>query len=157
MLSNIEQGLHVIVGAQYLETVTEYWITGICKPVLFGFLVTILCWMGSLFRTFNMLSHLATISAVLTFISVILAAIFMAVQGEPTSYVPGVPLTTSKDGTLKGGEPVFSPWPAPGTTFTTFLVAMLNISYTFIGQIAVPSFIAEMKDPRSAFVFLPPI
>lgn len=26
--------------------------------------------------------------------------------------------------------------------------AFLNISYTFIGQITLPSFIAEMKDPR---------
>ena len=38
--------------------------------------------------------------------------------------------------------------PAKGTTFVNGLNAFLNISYTFIGQITLPSFIAEMKEPR---------
>ena len=38
--------------------------------------------------------------------------------------------------------------PAAGTTFVSGLNAFLNISYTFIGQITLPSFIAEMKEPK---------
>jgi Transmembrane amino acid transporter protein len=38
--------------------------------------------------------------------------------------------------------------PIKGTTFVAGMNAFLNISYTFIGQITLPSFIAEMKDPR---------
>ncbi|POR39271.1 N amino acid transport system protein [Tolypocladium paradoxum] len=46
------------------------------------------------------------------------------------------------------GDPVFSAWPAPGASFVSIMVAFLNICYTFIGQITLPSFIAEMTDPR---------
>lgn len=38
--------------------------------------------------------------------------------------------------------------PVKGVTFVAGMNAFLNISYTFIGQITLPSFIAEMKDPR---------
>ena len=38
--------------------------------------------------------------------------------------------------------------PLKGTTFVAGMNAFLNISYTFIGQITLPSFIAEMKEPR---------
>jgi hypothetical protein len=38
--------------------------------------------------------------------------------------------------------------PAKGTSFVKGMNAFLNISYTFIGQITLPSFIAEMKEPR---------
>lgn len=38
--------------------------------------------------------------------------------------------------------------PIAGTTFVAGMNAFLNISYTFIGQITLPSFIAEMRDPR---------
>jgi hypothetical protein len=37
--------------------------------------------------------------------------------------------------------------PLSGTTFVAGMNAFLNISYTFIGQITLPSFIAEMKNP----------
>ncbi|KAF7562792.1 hypothetical protein G7046_g1312 [Stylonectria norvegica] len=141
-------GLHVIVGSVYLNTITGDWHPELCKTVLFCVLITILSWLGSLARTFSMLSHLGTISAAFTFMSVLLAAIFIAIQAKPANYDPRT-LYTAPDGTKKvGGDPIFSPWPATGVTFTSFVVAFLNISYTFIGQIALPSFIAEMKDPR---------
>ncbi len=38
--------------------------------------------------------------------------------------------------------------PTSGTTFVAGMNAFLNISYTFIGQITLPSFIAEMREPR---------
>ena len=49
---------------------------------------------------------------------------------------------------MHGGEPVVTAVPLKGTTFVAGMNAFLNISYTFIGQITLPSFIAEMKEPR---------
>lgn len=65
-----------------------------------------------------------------------LAAIFSAVEDHPAGY----PKTIA--------EPIVRVIPVEGTTFVTGLSGFLNISYTFIGQITLPSFIAEMKDPR---------
>lgn len=48
------------------------------------------------------------------------------------------------------GDPIFSAWPAPGAGFVSVTIGFLNICYIFIGQMTLPSFIAEMKDPRYA-------
>lgn len=47
-----------------------------------------------------------------------------------------------------GGEPKVLAFPPSGTTYVAAMGAFLNISYTFIGQITLPSFIAEMKEPQ---------
>ncbi|EAQ86373.1 hypothetical protein CHGG_07626 [Chaetomium globosum CBS 148.51] len=127
------QGLHVLVGAKYLNTMTEADQVG-CRTVSFGIVVAIVCWLFSLPRTFDMLSKIGTASAFFTFVSVLLATIFAAIQSEPAGF----------DGTA----PIVTASPVLGTTFVNGLGAFLNISYTFIGQITLPSFIAEMKDPR---------
>jgi cation transporter-like permease len=130
------QGLHVLVGAKYLNTMTEADSVG-CRTVSFGIVVAIICWVCSLPRTFDMLSKLGTASAIFTFISVLLATIFAGVQSHPAGFDPE---------TL--GNPIVTAVPVLGTTFVNGLGAFLNISYTFIGQITLPSFIAEMRDPR---------
>jgi hypothetical protein len=118
-----------------------------CRTVTFGIVVTIICWIFSLPRTFDMLSKLGTASAFFTFISVILAAAFAGSQMHPAGYDPR-PSYTLPDGTAGvGGEPIVNAIPH-GQTFVNGLSAFLNISYTFIGQITLPSFIAEMRDPR---------
>ena len=89
----------------------------------------------SLPRTFSTLAKLGTASAFFTFISVLLATIFAAIEDHPAGYP-------------KLGEPTVLVIPAAGTTFVAGMNAFMNISYTFIGQITIPSFIAEMKDPR---------
>jgi hypothetical protein len=95
-----------------------------------------------------MLSKLGTVSAIFTFLSVLLATIFASVQKEPAGYDPR-PSYTNANGVLTvGGAPIVTAIPVAGTTFVAGLNAFLNISYTFIGQITLPSFIAEMKDPR---------
>ena len=48
---------------------------------------------------------------------------------------------------VPGGAPQVLVVPLAGTTFVSGMNAFLNISYTFIGQITLPSFIAEMKNP----------
>ncbi|KAK4446828.1 amino-acid permease [Podospora aff. communis PSN243] len=130
------QALHVLVGVKYLDTVTG---TGsiACRPVVYGIIVMLVCWLSSLPRTFNMLSKIGTASAIFTFVSVLLAAVFAGVQKKPAGY----------DLVLLG-EPIVTAFPVAGTTFVAALNAFLNIAYTFIGQITLPSFIAEMEDPR---------
>ena len=130
------QGLHVLVGAEYINTMTEGDTIGGCRTVEFSVAVTIVCWLASLPRTFSMLSKLGTASALFTFISVLLATVFAGIQGDPAGYDPAK------------GAPRVTALPLQSTTFVQAMAAFLNISYTFIGQITLPSFIAEMRDPR---------
>ncbi|MCJ1293286.1 hypothetical protein MMC34_004840 [Xylographa carneopallida] len=134
------QGLHVLTGAKYLNTMTNH---SVCT-IGFSAIMTVITWICSLPRTFDTLSKLATVSAFFTFISVLLAAIFAGVEGKTGT--AGYTLNSS-DPTVPSGAPLVLIVPAAGTTFVNGLSAFLNISYTFIGQIALPSFIAEMKNP----------
>jgi hypothetical protein len=109
---------------------------GAVCTVVFSLIVAIISWIFSLPRTFSTLSKVATLSAFFTFISVILAAVFAGVEDHPKGYTPA------------DGDPIFLAIPPKGTTFVKGMNAFLNISYTFIGQITLPSFIAEMKEPR---------
>ncbi len=123
-----------------------------CRTISFGAVVTVICWICSLPRTFSVLSRLATASALFTFISVLLATIFAGVESHPAGYDPRDNYTTASGAAAIGGAPIVTAFPVAGTTFVAGLNAFLNISYTFIGQITLPSFIAEMKEPR----YLPP-
>ncbi|KAF2638156.1 hypothetical protein P280DRAFT_406050 [Massarina eburnea CBS 473.64] len=125
------QGLHCLVGAKYLNTITGH---SMCT-IGFSAIVAVVSWACSLPRTFDALARGASVSAVFTFISVILAAIFAAIEDHPTGYPDNGPLQVLAV-------------PAPGTTFVLGMNAFMNISYTFIGQITLPSFIAEMKEPK---------
>lgn len=129
------QALHVLVGAIYINTMTGANAIQGCKTVAFAVVVTVMSWVGSLPRTFSMLSKLAFASTLFTFISVILATIFSGVQSNPAGYPAK-------------GEPVISIWTPSSTTLVTGMSAFMNMSYTFIGQTTIPSFIAEMRDPR---------
>ena len=104
--------------------------------------MAVICFFCSLPRTFDTLSKLATASAFFTFISVLLAAIFAGIEKHPAHYND---LDFAKTAV---GEPIVYTVAASGTTFVAGMNAFLNISYTFIGQITIPSFIAEMKDPK---------
>ncbi|KAF2199231.1 putative neutral amino acid permease [Delitschia confertaspora ATCC 74209] len=125
------QGFHCLVGAKYLNTMTN----GSVCTITFSVIVAIISWVCSLPRTFSTLAKLATASAFFTFISVLLAAIFAAIEDHPKGYPS------------KGPVQVLA-IPAAGTTFVAGVNAFMNISYTFIGQITLPSFIAEMKEPK---------
>lgn len=134
-VSKFIQGLHVLTGAKYLNTMTAAdSIT--CPTVTFSVVMFLICWICSLPRTFDALAKLGAVSAAFTFISVLLAVIFAGIQDHPAGYTPEL------------GAPEVLAIPAASTTFVSGLSAFLNISYTFIGQITLPSFIAEMKEPR---------
>ncbi|TGJ85306.1 hypothetical protein E0Z10_g3456 [Xylaria hypoxylon] len=143
------QALHVLTGAKYVNTLIGGETDAIsCQTVSIGFIVTVISWIASLPRTFGVLSHLGTGSAIFTFISVILAVIFAGIESHPAGYsaVPIIDALTGK--ALPSGAPIVTVIPLATTTFVNGLNAFLNISYTLIGQITLPSFIAEMKEPR---------
>jgi hypothetical protein len=119
---------------------------GMCT-VGFSAIMAVICFVCSLPRTFDTLSKLATLSAFFTFVSVLLAAIFAGIEQHPYNYNAGVGVTKGpKVGMV--GEPTVLILATAGTTFVSGMSAFLNISYTFIGQITIPSFIAEMKNPN---------
>ncbi|KAB8210538.1 transmembrane amino acid transporter protein-domain-containing protein [Aspergillus parasiticus] len=126
------QGLHCLVGAEWLNTVSSH---GTCT-IVFSLITAIVSFVCSLPRTFSTLSKIATFSALFTFISVMLAVVFTAIEDHPAGYTPAK------------GDPIVTAVPVAGTTFVSGVNAFLNISYTFIGQITLPSFIAEMKEPK---------
>lgn len=130
------QALHVLVGAEWFNTITDRASVGGCRTVEFSAVIAVICWLASLPRTFSMMAKLGTASAFFTFISVVLATAFAGAQGKPAGYTP------------EKGEPIVTAIPVHSTTFVQGMAAFLNISYTFIGQITLPSFIAEMRDPR---------
>ncbi|KAL0946450.1 hypothetical protein HGRIS_012673 [Hohenbuehelia grisea] len=67
-------------------------------------------------------------------IAVLLAIIFAGIQSHPAGFT--------------GEPPIVSLFAVKGTSYVAGMSAFLNISYTFIGQITLPSFIAEMKNPK---------
>ncbi|KAJ7460949.1 transmembrane amino acid transporter protein-domain-containing protein [Mycena galericulata] len=125
------QGLHCLVGAKLLNTLSN---SALCT-IGFSAITAVICCITSLPRTLNQLSGLGTFSAVTMGIAVLLAIVFSGIQSEPFGYISGEP-------------PIVSKFPIAGTTFVSGMSAFLNISYTLIGQITIPSFIAEMKEPK---------
>ena len=130
------QGFHCLVGAKYMNTMSNH---ALCT-IGFSAIMAVVSWLCSLPRTFSALARLATVSAFFTFISVLLATIFAGIEDHPG----GVPGSTWPS----LGPPTVLAVPAKGTTFVAGMNAFMNISYTFIGQITIPSFIAEMKEPK---------
>lgn len=70
------------------------------------------------------------------FIAIILVLAFSGAQGrEPAGFEPS--------------EPVYiTAWAPKGTTFVQGMNAMLNILFTWVGQIVYPTFISEMAHPE---------
>ena len=132
----------MLIGAEYIHTMSDN-NSGVCTVGLAA-VMAVISWICSLPRTFDSLSKLASASAFFTFISVILASIFAGIEEYPAKYNQG---GEGPYGLLVG-EPTVLTVPASGTTFIAGMNAFLNISYTFIGQITLPSFIAEMRNPR---------
>lgn len=131
------QGFHCLVGAKYLNTMTN---GGVCT-IGFSAIMAVVAWICSTPRTFDALSKLAFGSAFFTFVSVLLATIFAGIEDHPGGY------SVAKYWPNNGPVNVLVV-PLAGTTFVSGMSAFLNISYTFIGQITLPSFIAEMKEPK---------
>ncbi|PVH20980.1 hypothetical protein CXQ85_004496 [Candidozyma haemuli] len=128
--------LHVLVGAKYFSTISDNYEGGsiyVCQ-IVFAVVSAVICFLFSLPRTFSSMSGVAYVSAITMFVSVVLSMAFAGVQDYPAGY---------------DGSPVeWNLWPAKGTTYVQGMSAMLNILYTFVGQITYPSFISQMKQPK---------
>jgi hypothetical protein len=111
--------------------------------LLFKVITAILCFFISLPRTLSELSGMGAFSAITMFIAVLLAMVFAGIQDHPFGYV-------------LGEEPLVTFFPVKGTTFVAGgycsallhalltivhigMSAFLNITYTFVGQAAIPS------------------
>ncbi|KAA1473228.1 hypothetical protein DENSPDRAFT_839676 [Dentipellis sp. KUC8613] len=125
------QALHCLVGAKLLNTLSN---SALCT-IAFSAISAALCFLFSLPRTLAQLSGLGVFAAATMALSVLLAIIFSGVQSHPFGYIAGE-------------EPLVTAIPVRGTTFVAGMSAFLNITYTLVGQITIPSFIAEMKNPR---------
>ncbi|KAJ7314793.1 transmembrane amino acid transporter protein-domain-containing protein [Mycena albidolilacea] len=125
------QALECLVGAKLLNTLSH---SGVCT-VGFSASVAGLCLILSLPRTLNQLGGLATFSALTMGIAVLLSVVFSAIQNEPFGYIAGEP-------------PIVTMFPVVGTTYVSGMSAFLNITHALIGQTMIPSFLAEMKEPK---------
>lgn len=126
------QALHCLVGAKLLNTLTD---GHVACTVVWSVVTAVVCFFVSLPRPLSQLSGLGVFSAVTMGIAVLLAIIFAGIQDHPFGYIAGQ-------------APLVTRLPVPGTTYVAGMSAFLNITYTFVGQITLPSFIAEMKNPR---------
>ncbi|KAI8583521.1 hypothetical protein K450DRAFT_221572 [Umbelopsis ramanniana AG] len=123
-------GLHTSTGAKVFSTLTD---SQQCN-IIWAVVTMVICILLSLPRTLTQVSFQSVISAILMFTSVMLCMVFAGIEDEPAGYVEGTVVKAS----------ALAP---PGTTFVAGFNAILNITYTFIGQICYPSFIAEMENP----------
>lgn len=130
----------MIVGARYVATVTD---RGFCA-VWYSVLISLVSFLLTVPPTFSMLSKLATATAIATFISLLLSAIFIGVESHPAGYNSGI----LSNGVRQEGSPSVLAFPASSTSFVAGFNAFLNVLYIYTGQITIPSYIRDMKDPR---------
>lgn len=125
------QALHCLTGSIMLNTLSEH---SLCT-VAFSGIIAIVCAIATLPRTFSQISWLGWASAISIVVSVIVSMVFSGIQGNPAGY-------SAVDGAVS-----FSAT-ATTTDFISIFNAVLNITYTLVGQITIPSFIADMKNPQ---------
>ncbi|CAI6084216.1 unnamed protein product [Clonostachys chloroleuca] len=141
-------GIHVNLGGNFFQNVVlNGKSVGISPRILGGLVATFLCLLCSLPRTLKVLSRFSMAAVASTVTCVVLAMIFIVNQGGPVDS-SGQTKGSANAVIAKGRMIVFSAWPSPDATFKDIMVAFLGIAFAFIGQITLPSFIAEMKDPR---------
>lgn len=85
----------------------------------------------SLFRELKRVAAMSLFAASTMLIALIMTLAFAGAEDHPAAYDPATPVTIRA-------------WAAPGTTFVAGMNAVLNITYTFVGQILIPSFVQDM-------------
>ncbi|KAK0542061.1 hypothetical protein OC846_006857, partial [Tilletia horrida] len=127
-------GFHTLTGSKIINTLAAHPTCSVGLSIA----VAGICIIATLPRKLDQLSIMGIISAVSMLISILLVLIFSGVQGHHPA--------NAKD--LVAKPIVITAWAPEGTTFVQGFNAMLNIIFTWVGQIMYPSFIAELKDPR---------
>ncbi|GAA95855.1 uncharacterized protein L969DRAFT_88698 [Mixia osmundae IAM 14324] len=133
LLNNVFiMGLHVVIGSVALNTLTDH---PFCT-LIFSALITVVTGFASLPRSLSQVSYLGMIGAFFMAIALLLALILAGVESAPAMY------TGAENIKHVGG------FAHSGTTFVVGFSAVLNIIYTFVGQILIPSYVSEMREPR---------
>ncbi|EPQ51583.1 hypothetical protein GLOTRDRAFT_96312 [Gloeophyllum trabeum ATCC 11539] len=104
-----------------------------------------MCLFVSLPRTLNDLGGLGAFAAATMGISALLMIVFAGVQSHPLGYTGVAPTVTTYTSGCCSPRHTRCKMVLTERTGTS---SFLNISYTFIGQITLTTFIAEMRDPR---------
>lgn len=143
-------GLHSVAGSVALNTISG---GAVCTQV-FAVVITIFMFGGSLVRDMRHMSILGWIASTTMFMAIFLAMICgssissglkIRVKLTTTCLVSGV---QDHPPGYTGGPITIRAWAPPGTTFVQGFSAILNITYTYVGQIMIPSFISDMKHPE---------
>jgi len=124
-------GLHVLAGSVALNVLSDH---AVCT-VIFSVVMVVVMFFLSLARELNQVAIMGIVAASTMFIAFLLCLIFLGIEGHPAGWTPGASVTVRT-------------WAAPGTTFVTGFNAFLNITYTFVGQILIPSYVDDMKKPE---------
>ncbi|EIM83842.1 uncharacterized protein STEHIDRAFT_132960 [Stereum hirsutum FP-91666 SS1] len=124
------QAIHCLIGAELLNTLSG---SSACT-VAFSAITAAVCFVFSLPRTLDQLSWFGIFSAMMMTIAGLLVVVFSATQDQPVGFT--------------GEAPTVTLWPLSGTTYVYAMSAFLNISYALVGQITLPTFIAEMENPN---------
>ena len=93
---------------------------------MWSLVTAVICFFVSLPRPLAQLSGLGVFSAMTMGLAVLLSMIFAGVQSHPFAFIPGE-------------NPIVTRLPVKGTTYVAGMSAFLNITYTFVGQITLPS------------------
>lgn len=122
-------------GSEYIQTVTPHWHYD-CKNIALSVLAILPCFALSLVRSFPLLSKLALLAGLCTFVGLITLCSLLAQQSGPQG-----------DGPYRG-EPIISATPAQGSSFVEFMVAFLTIGFGANASVTIPTLVSDMEDPR---------
>ncbi|TIC11489.1 hypothetical protein E3Q15_02614 [Wallemia mellicola] len=133
VLNNVAiMGLHVVQFSVSVNTLSE----GAKCTQVFAVCGTLLMFILSLMRELKQMSLMGAIASSTMLLCIVLAMIFAGVQGLPANH--------------SGGPIILKPWDEEGGVEGLIAGnnAALNIAYTYIGHILIPSFVADMKNPK---------
>ena len=148
-------GLHVNAGSVAINTLGYTFCSA-----LWGLIICVIMYAGSLVRGFSKAEFAAAISAgtmLLCFFFVVIGgsrARSAQISGRtltfPTVASSGHGVQDHPNGFISEMETPtnWTVWAPKGTTFVQGVSALLNIIYTFTGQALIPSFVGDMKNPE---------
>ncbi|KAM0756410.1 hypothetical protein T439DRAFT_345174 [Meredithblackwellia eburnea MCA 4105] len=124
-------GLHVVAGGTAIQTIRG----GKECTLIWGVVLGVIMLLGSFMRDFKHMSLLGLLASSTMFICTLIVLAGHGVQGTPNGWVEGTKVT-------------WTVWAPKGTTFVQALNALLNITYTWVGQALIPSFVGDMEHPE---------
>ncbi|KAI5480146.1 neutral amino acid permease [Pseudohyphozyma bogoriensis] len=103
--------------------------------LVWGVITGIIMFLASLLRDLKHMSALGLCASSTMFICTLVVLAGHGMQGTPNGWEEGVEIT-------------WTVWAPKGTTFVQGVNAVLNITYTWVGQALIPSFVGDMANPE---------